>query len=123
MEDTIFDKILREEIPSDVVYEDENILAFRDINPQAPVHVLVIPKKKVESFNDLKDLSPEETGLFLKGVSHVAVELGLAEDGYRIVMNCGSNGQQTVEYLHAHIFGERQMKWPHPNGEYLSPNG
>lgn len=112
MEETIFDKILKGEIPADVVYEDDNVLAFRDISPQAPVHVLVIPKKKVSSFNDLKDNSPEETGLFLNGVSHVAVSLGLAEDGYRIVLNCGSNGQQTVEYLHAHILGERQMKWP-----------
>ena len=112
MEETIFDKILKGDIPADVVYEDDNILAFRDINPQAPVHVLVIPKKKVASFNDLKDLSTEETGVFLKGVSTVAVSLGLASEGYRIVLNCGSNGQQSVEYLHAHILGERQMKWP-----------
>ena len=112
MEETIFDKILKGEIPADVVYEDDNILAFRDINPQAPVHVLVIPRKKVSSFNDLKDLSPEETGVFLQGVSQVAASLGLADDGYRVVLNCGSNGQQTVEYLHAHILGERQMKWP-----------
>lgn len=112
MEETIFDKIIKGEIPADIIYEDDNVLAFNDINPQAPVHVLVIPKKKVTSFNDLKDLSPEETGVFLKGVSTVAVSLGLAQDGYRIVLNCGSNGQQTVEYLHAHILGERQMKWP-----------
>jgi histidine triad (HIT) family protein len=112
MEETIFDKILKGDIPADVVYEDENILAFKDINPQAPVHVLVIPKKKVSSFNDLQNLSPSEAGLFLNGVSKVAVNLGLGDDGYRIVLNCGSNGQQTVEYLHAHILGERQMKWP-----------
>jgi len=112
MEETIFEKILKGEIPAETVYEDDNVLAFKDINPQAPVHVLVIPKKKVASFNDLKDLSTEDTGKFLKGVSHVAVSLGLAGDGYRIVLNCGSNGQQTVEYLHAHILGERQMKWP-----------
>lgn len=112
MEETIFDKILKGDIPADVVFENDKVLAFRDINPQAPVHVLVIPKKKVESFNDLKDVSPEETGLFLNSVSEVAGLLGLAEDGYRIVMNCGKIGQQTVEYLHAHILGERQMKWP-----------
>lgn len=112
MEETIFDKILKKEIPADVVFEDENILAFRDINPQAPVHVLVIPKKKVASFNDLKDQPAEDLGKFMQGVSQVAIDLGLGEDGYRIVMNCGSNGQQTVEYLHAHILGERQMKWP-----------
>ncbi|MDA3811899.1 MAG: histidine triad nucleotide-binding protein [Spirochaetaceae bacterium] len=112
MEETIFDKILRGDIPSDKVYEDENILAFRDISPQAPVHVLVIPKKKITDFSNLKDLAPEECGLFLQGVSKVAVKLGLAEEGYRIVLNSGKNGQQTVEYLHAHILGERQMSWP-----------
>ena len=112
MDETIFDKILKGDIPADVVFEDDNILAFKDISPQAPVHVLVIPKKKIVSFNDLHTLSPTETGQFLNGVSKVAVQLGLAEDGYRIVLNCGSNGQQTVEYLHAHILGERQMEWP-----------
>lgn len=112
MEETIFDKILKKEIPADVVFENDDVLAFRDISPQAPVHVLVIPKKKVPSFNDLKDQPADEMGKFLQGVSLVAVELGLADDGYRVVMNCGSNGQQTVEYLHAHILGERQMKWP-----------
>lgn len=112
MEETIFDKIIKGEIPADVIYEDDNVLAFKDINPQAPVHVLVIPKKKVASFNDLKDLTPEETGVFFNAVSTVANSLGLADDGYRIVLNCGSNGQQTVEYLHAHILGERLMTWP-----------
>ncbi len=112
MDDTIFDKIVRGEIPADVVFENDDVLAFRDINPQAPVHVLVIPKRKVGSFNQLKESTPEETGLFLNGVSKVADFLKLSEDGYRIVMNCGKHGQQTVEYLHAHILGERQMKWP-----------
>jgi histidine triad (HIT) family protein len=112
MEETIFDKIIKGDIPADIVYEDDKILAFRDINPQAPVHVLVIPKRKVASFNDLKDQNPADTGVFLNGVSQVAVSLGLAENGYRIVLNCGQHGQQTVEYLHAHILGERQMKWP-----------
>ncbi len=112
MKETIFDKIIKGDIPADTVFENDNVLAFRDINPQAPVHVLVIPKKKVESFNQLKDVTPEETGLFLNGVSEVANSLDLAENGYRIVLNCGKHGQQTVEYLHAHILGERQMKWP-----------
>ncbi len=112
MEETIFDKILKGDIPADVVFENDNILAFNDINPQAPVHVLVIPKIKITSFNQLKDNKPEDRGLFLNGVSLVADSLGLAADGYRIVLNCGKNGQQTVEYLHAHILGERQMKWP-----------
>ena len=112
MEDTIFDKILAGSIPADVVYEDETVLAFRDINPQAPVHVLVVPKKKVKDFISLQQTSPAETGSFFNAVSKVASLLELDEDGYRIVLNCGENGQQTVEYLHAHILGNRKMSWP-----------
>ena len=112
MEDTIFDKILSGEAPADIVYEDENVVAFRDINPQAPVHVIVIPRKKVSNFIELQDNDLKDTGIFFKSISRVAGFLGLDQDGYRIVLNCGKNGQQTVEYLHAHILGERQMSWP-----------
>ena len=109
---TIFDKILAGEAPADVVYDDEHLLAFRDINPQAPVHVVVIPRQKVRSFADLASLEPAAVGEFLQGVSRVAAELGLDGPGYRVVFNCGRHGQQTVEYLHAHILGGRQMRWP-----------
>ena len=112
MEDTIFDKILSGDIPSDKVYEDEDVLAFRDVNPQAPVHVLVIPKKRAASFPELKERGPEEAGLFFQKTALVAEKLGLEEEGYRIVVNNGRNGQQTVDYLHAHILGGRQMSWP-----------
>ena len=112
MEDTIFDKILAGSIPADVVYEDETVLAFRDINPQAPVHVLVVPKKKVKDFISLQQNDPEETGAFFNAVSKVASVLELDDGGYRIVLNCGADGQQTVEYLHAHILGDRKMSWP-----------
>ena len=112
MEVTIFDKILSGEIPSQKVYEDDYVLAFHDINPQAPVHVLVIPKIKVENFSDLKDRSFEETGVFFNRVAKVAYDLGLDDKGYRIVLNSGEFGQQTVEYLHAHILGERALNWP-----------
>ena len=112
MEDTIFDKIIAGDIPADVVYEDDTVLAFRDINPQAPVHVLVVPKKKVKDFISLQQSDPLETGVFFNAVSKVASELGLDDSGYRIVLNCGEDGQQTVEYLHAHILGDRKMSWP-----------
>ncbi|MDC7232227.1 MAG: HIT domain-containing protein [Spirochaetales bacterium] len=111
-EETIFDKIIAGELPSDKVYEDEHVLAFRDINPQAPVHVLVVPKVKVKDFVALQSTDPEKTGLFFNTVSKVATLLGLDDNGYRIVLNCGEDGQQTVEYLHAHILGDRKMNWP-----------
>lgn len=111
-EDTIFDKILRKEIPADIVYEDEIVIAFNDIAPTAPVHVLVVPKEKVEGFNCLKDHDPIKTGKYMASVAKVAQELGLEKDGYRVVFNFGKHGQQTVNYIHAHILGERQLKWP-----------
>jgi histidine triad (HIT) family protein len=112
MGDTIFDKILAGDAPADIVFEDEHVMAFRDINPQAPVHVIVIPKKGVEDFKALQESHPQDVGLFFQAVSRVASILKLDGEGYRIVLNCGKNGQQTVEYLHAHILGERQMSWP-----------
>lgn len=112
MEDTIFDKILRKEIPADVVHEDEHILAFRDINPQAPVHILVIPKTRMVSFADLKTQDPRVVADFITGVSSLAQNLGLENDGYRVVFNTGSNGGQEVPYLHAHILGGRRLQWP-----------
>ncbi len=112
MENTIFDKILAGEAPADIVYEDEHVMAFRDINPQAPVHVIVIPRKKVQDFIQLQSNDTYDTGIFFQSVSRVASSLELDQNGYRIVLNCGKNGQQTVDYLHAHILGERQMSWP-----------
>ncbi len=109
---TIFDKILAGELTIDKVYEDEDVLAFRDINPQAPVHVLVIPKRKVRNFVELQNSPSGDVGLFFKAVSQVASQLELDREGYRIVLNCGKNGQQTVDYLHAHILGGREMGWP-----------
>lgn len=111
-ENTVFDRILAGDAPADLVHDDEHVLAFRDVNPQAPVHVLVIPKRKVTSFAELANVNASEVGAFVQGVSRVASLLGLDGTGYRVVFNCGSHGQQTVGYLHAHILGGRQMKWP-----------
>lgn len=109
---TLFERILAGEIPSDKVYEDEDVFAFRDINPQAPVHVLVIPKHKTARFDHLNELEAERVGLLFQGAARVARALGLAENGYRVVVNNGEHGQQTVEYLHVHILGGRQLEWP-----------
>ncbi len=111
-DDTIFDKILRKEIPSDAVYEDDHVYAFRDVNPQAPVHVLVIPKRKLRSFVDLADANPEDVAALMQGVSRVARDLGLEERGYRVVINTGPDALQSVEYLHAHIIAGRRLSWP-----------
>jgi len=111
-QDTIFDKILRGDIPAQKVHEDEHVLAFRDVNPQAPTHVLVIPKARVARFAGLKDMPAAVVGEFFQGVGRVAAKLGLDNNGYRIVINNGRDAQQTVEYLHAHILGGRGMTWP-----------
>ncbi len=109
---TIFDKIKAKEIPAKIVYEDEHVLAFHDVSPKAPVHVLVIPQRKVKGFADLQGLPDDEVGVFMKGVAKVAQKLSLEKHGYRIVFNYGQHGQQTVDYIHAHILGGRQMQWP-----------
>lgn len=111
-EPTIFEKILAGEIPADKVFENEHVLAFRDINPQAPVHVLVIPKTKRSSIADLHQADPAEIGRFMQGIAATARELGLEDGGYRTVFNTGKDAQQTVAYLHAHILGGRQLSWP-----------
>jgi histidine triad (HIT) family protein len=110
--DTLFDKILRKEIPSESVYEDDVVYAFRDINPQAPTHVLVVPKKKLESFDDIADADAGDVGAFMQGVSRVARHLSLVEGGYRVVFNTGVDALQTVQYVHAHIIGGRRLHWP-----------
>jgi len=108
--DNIFAKILRGEIPNDTVYEDDEVLAFRDINPQAPVHVLVIPKGAYVSFDDFgSDASPQAVGHFFAAVRAIARELGLAEPGYRVIANIGDDGGQEVPHFHVHILGGRPL--------------
>ena len=108
---TIFTKIINREIPADIVYEDDQALAFRDINAQAPVHVLVIPKKEIASLNDLGDDDAALVGHLFLVVKKVAAEQGL-ENGYRTVINCGADGGQTVDHIHIHLLGGRSMEWP-----------
>ena len=109
---TIFDKILRGEIPSDKVYENDSVFSFRDINPQAPTHVLVIPKKAIVDFSGLKGWNSQDVGNFFKGVAETAAVLGLEEGGYRVVLNNGKAAGQDVPYLHAHILSGRKLTWP-----------
>lgn len=109
--ETIFSKIIRREIPANIVYEDDLALAFKDVNPQAPVHILVIPKKPIVK---LADADPEDNlllGHLLLTAKRVAEEAGL-ENGYRVVINTGADGGQTVYHLHLHILGGRQLAWP-----------
>lgn len=112
MPDTLFDRIIRREIPADIVYEDDDVLAFRDINPQAPVHVLFVPKQAIATLNDLTDEDAPRIGRLLIAAARYARSVGLAEDGYRFVINCNQHGGQTVYYLHLHLLGGRPMHWP-----------
>ncbi|MDF2502847.1 histidine triad nucleotide-binding protein [Clostridium sp.] len=112
MEDCIFCKIVKGEIPCDKVYEDEKVLSFKDISPEAPVHVLIIPKKHIASINGLKKEDEELIGYIYNIGAKIAKELGVAEDGYRIVSNCGEDGGQTVPHIHFHLLGGRKLNWP-----------
>ena len=112
MGDTIFAKIIRREIPADIVWENDELLAFRDVNPQAPVHVLFIPKKPIAT---LDDAAPEDAALLgrlLLAASDYAKREGFAAQGYRTVINCNEYGGQTVFHLHVHLLGGRHMHWP-----------
>lgn len=109
--DTLFTKIIRREIPAEIVYEDDLTLAFKDINPQAPVHILVIPKKPIPKLADAESQDHALMGHLLLTVKRVAEAAGL-KNGYRVVINTGADGGQTVDHLHLHILGGRQMAWP-----------
>lgn len=112
MTETIFSKIIRKEIPAKIIYEDDQCLAFHDVSPQAPVHVLVIPKKPIESLAQLDASDAQLLGHIWLIIPTLAAQLGLSENGYRVVVNCGSDGGQSVDHLHFHILGGRSLKWP-----------
>lgn len=112
MGDTIFSKIIRREIPADIVYEDDDVLAFRDLNPQAPVHVLFVPKKAIATLDAAQASDAELLGKLLLATAAYARNEGLATQGYRTVINCNEYGGQTVFHLHVHLLAGRQMHWP-----------
>ena len=112
MSETIFTKILNREIPADIVHEDDQSLAFKDINPQAPVHILVIPKKPIPTINDLTPDDEALVGHLYTVAAKIAREQGIAEDGYRTVMNCNEHGGQSVYHIHLHILGGKRLGWP-----------
>ena len=112
MSETIFSKIIRKEIPANILYEDELSLAFADIHPQSPVHFLVIPKKRIVSLNDASGEDAELLGHLQIVIARVAKEPVLSDSGYRVVTNIGSHGGQSVPHLHYHVLGGRAMEWP-----------
>lgn len=110
MTDCLFCKMAAGDIQPDIVHEDQEIFAFRDINPRAPVHILIIPKTHVPTLNDLDDV--QMAGRLLLTAAELAKQQGLAEDGYRTVINCNAHGGQEVFHLHVHLLGGRQLTWP-----------
>lgn len=112
MGDTIFGKIIRREIPADIVYENDDVLAFRDLNPQAPVHVLFVPKRAMATLNDAKAADAELIGKLVLAAADYAKREGFDKEGYRVVINCNEHGGQTVFHLHVHLLAGRRMTWP-----------
>ncbi len=112
MPETIFAKIISRQIPADIVYEDDHALAFRDLSPQAPTHVLVIPKKPLVNLLDADEGDTLLLGQLMQAAIHTARALGLDENGFRVVANVGPHGGQTVDHLHLHVLGGRPLHWP-----------
>ena len=110
--DCLFCKIAATEIPADIVHQDEHVIAFRDISPQAPTHVLIIPKKHVSTINDLEDGDEELVGRLFLAAKRIAGKEGLAEKGYRVTMNCMEGAGQSVFHSHLHLLGGRRFSWP-----------
>ncbi len=112
MADCLFCKIIDGEIPGDIVYENDSVLAFNDINPIAPVHILVIPKEHIATLNDLEEKHTQTMGELFLAAKQIASEKGISESGYRTVFNCNKDAQQTVFHIHLHLIAGRQMTWP-----------
>ena len=113
MADTIFSKIINRDIPADIVFESDSVLAFRDINPQAPTHILIIPKHEIPTVREINGkVHGPLLGEMIDAANKIAKEEGISEDGFRLVFNCGEKGGQEVYHLHMHLLGGRQMKWP-----------
>ncbi len=112
MNDCLFCKMVSGDITPDSVYEDDQVLAFRDLNPQAPLHVLVIPRQHISTLNELNDSNEQLAGHLLAAAAKIAAREGYADSGYRTVMNCNADGGQTVFHLHLHLLAGRKMQWP-----------
>lgn len=112
MENCIFCSIIEGKIPCDKVYEDELVLVFKDINPEAPIHLLIIPKVHIGSINELEEENIELIGHIFMVSKKLSKELGIAEGGYRVVTNCGKDGGQSVHHIHFHMLGGRSLNWP-----------
>lgn len=109
---TIFDKIISREIDAEIVYEDDIALAFKDINPQAPVHLLIIPKQRIATINDIEEDDRELVGHLFVVARKLATQHGFAKDGYRVVMNCNEDGGQSVYHIHLHLLAGQTLGWP-----------
>ncbi len=112
MSETIFTKIINREIPADIIYEDDLCLAFSDINPQAPIHFLVIPKRPIATLNDISEVDRELVGHLFLAAKKIAEEKGFADEGYRTVMNCNESAGQTVFHIHLHVLAGKPLGWP-----------
>ncbi len=112
MVDCLFCKIINKEINSDILFEDDDVLAFKDINPQAPIHFLIVPKKHISTINDLQQEDEKITGKMILIAQSLAKQENIDEKGYRLVFNCNSEGGQEVYHIHLHLLGGRPMQWP-----------
>jgi histidine triad (HIT) family protein len=113
MGDSIFSKIISKEVKADIVFESESVMAFKDINPQAPVHILIVPKIEIPKVTDINGKEHAQLlGEMIDVANKLAKENNIAEEGFRLVMNCGQKGGQEVYHLHIHLLGGRQMRWP-----------
>jgi histidine triad (HIT) family protein len=111
MEDSIFTKIIKREIPSSIEYEDDEIIAINDIHPKAPVHILIIPKKQIPTINDLEDNDANLMGKIILIGKKLAKAKGLSDNGYRLIFNCNRDGGQEVFHIHCHLVGGRKLRW------------
>ena len=111
-QETIFTKIINREIPADIIYEDDLALAFKDINPQAPFHSLIIPKQAIATINDVTEENSHLVGHLYVVAAKLAKQLNFSDDGYRVVMNCNEHGGQTVYHIHLHMLAGKEMGWP-----------
>jgi len=109
---TIFDKIVNREIPADIIFEDDDIIAFNDINPQAPVHILIVPKKRIKTLNDISIEDEQLVGRMFIVAKFLANKTNISESGYRTIFNCNDDGGQTIYHIHLHLLGGRPLNWP-----------